>query len=233
MQRAWKACRPNHHQPRRRPTQRPRRLPTLTELSVTPRRTTGREKANLAESSATGGGPQRAPGAEPPPSSEGTGAAPLTRLSPPPHPRPGAARTAAGIARGSRSRRFCPPCTAAPPAHRPPACNGSALGADPRSGSSSTVPPYRPPLPAARTACEPGPGPGQGQEHRQQPPRRRHGSDPGTTAPGMHRAAPPQTTASGEGHTLKGLRLKRATAAHGGGGSHRVSSNTSRSQLWV
>lgn len=30
-------------------------------------------------------------------------------------------------------------------------------------------------LPAARTACEPGPGPGQGQEHRQQPPRRRHG----------------------------------------------------------
>lgn len=88
MQRAWKACRPNHHQPRRRPTQRPRRLPALTELSVTPRRTTGREKANLAESSATGGGPQRAPGAEPPPSSEGTGAAPLTRLSPPPTPGP-------------------------------------------------------------------------------------------------------------------------------------------------
>lgn len=150
------------------------------------------------------GGPQRAPGAEPPPNSEGTGAAPLTRLSPPPHPRPGAARTAAGIARGSRSRRFCPPCTAAPPAHRPPACNGSALGADPSSGSSSTVPPYRPPLPAARTACEPGPGPGQGQEHRQQPPRRRHGSDAGTTAPGMHRTAPPPRYGVRRGTHLKG-----------------------------
>uniref|UniRef100_G1NBM7 Rhomboid-related protein 1 n=3 Tax=Galliformes TaxID=8976 RepID=G1NBM7_MELGA len=76
-------------------------FPALTELSVTPRRMTGREKANLAESSATGGIPSGHRELRPPRGQRGCPSHPA--ISPPPHP--GAARTAAGRARGSWSRR--------------------------------------------------------------------------------------------------------------------------------
>lgn len=72
-------------------------FPALTELSVTPRRMTGREKANLAESSATGRGPQRAPRAETPPRAAGLPLSPRYISPLPRRSRPYRCRKRAGL----------------------------------------------------------------------------------------------------------------------------------------
>lgn len=162
-------------------------FPALTELSVTPRRMTGREKANLAESSATGRGPQRAPRAETPPRAVGLPLSPRY-ISPPPTPEPPVPLQEESGAHGAVGSQHRAPLLLRHIA-RLPATEARSVPA-PVAAAAAAAAAYRPPLPAACIACEPGPGPGQGQQYRQHPPRCRHGSGPGTAAPGMRRAAP-------------------------------------------